>query len=121
MKIEAGLFKEFFKIPKSKKKISYNKKIDVKTKIKKITMYCIEECLYWDTDSEENVLEEEFSKYLFGPSKLQGLDALINGKVYIEYLQAIEDEFCIEISDEAFFNDIESLTNVICSELKIKE
>ena len=91
----------------------------LKLKLKKSR--CIEECLYWDTDSEDDVLEEEFFKYLFGPSTLQGLDALINGTVLVEYLQAIEDEFCIVISDEAEFDDFESLTNVICSELEIKE
>ena len=121
MKMEVGLFKELFTIPKSKKKISYNKKIDVKSKIEEITEYCIKELLYWEADSEDDSLEEEFFKYLFGPKKLEGYDALINMQINVEYIKAIEDEFCIDLDLEAEFDDIESLTNVICSELEIKE
>ena len=63
MKMEVGLLKELFKIPKSKKKISYNKKIDVKSKIEKITEYCIKELLYWEADSEDDVFHFLFCAY----------------------------------------------------------
>ena len=48
---------------------------------------------------------------------------MLSGLAYVKYFQAIEDEFSIYIDDDELYKikNIESLTNVVCSELEIKE
>ena len=122
MKIEAGFLKEMFSYPESAKKIRYKTKVEVNNKIKEITKYCIEEHSPLDPDSEDYIPEEEIFRY-FVDSKLQGLDRMLSGLAYVNYFQAIEDEFSIDIDEDALYKikNIESLTNVVCSELEIKE
>tara|TARA_B100000959_G_C14419677_1_gene393952 strand:- start:74 stop:433 length:360 start_codon:yes stop_codon:yes gene_type:complete len=118
MPITVGELKSLFKIPKSENKISYNNRIDVKNKLEELMKYVIEELLYWDTDIDKDVLEETFFEFLYGPKDLKGMDVFVFGLTLIEWSDAIENEFCI-IPDEAIFHNIETLTNVICTELKI--
>jgi len=121
MQIEASVFEDFFKIPRSEKKTTYSKRSDVKTKLEEISMFCIDDSLGWDTDTEQDSLMEEFFKYLFDTNSLQGMDGMINAKIFVEFIEAIENEFSIEIDVEAKIDNIETLTNHICSKLKIKK
>jgi len=122
MKIEGSVLNDFFKIPRSEKKTTYNKRADVKIKLEEISMFCIKDSLCWDTElREKDVLIEEFFEYLFKSNSLQGWDGMIQALISVEFIEVIEDEFCIEVIDsEAEINNIESLTNHICSKLKIK-
>ena len=49
------------------------------------------------------------------------MDGMINAKIFVEFIEAIENEFSIEIDVEAKIDNIETLTNHICSKLKIKK
>ena len=122
MQIEGSVLNDFFKIPRSEKKTTYNKRADVKIKLEEISMFCIKDSLCWDTElREKDVLIEEFFEYLFKSNSLQGWDGMIQALISVEFIEVIEDEFCIEVIDsEAEINNIESLTNHICSKLKIK-
>ena len=45
---------------------------------------------------------------------------MIQALISVEFIEVIEDEFCIEVIDsEAGLDNIDTLTNYICSELKI--
>tara|TARA_B100001540_G_C15616047_1_gene555352 strand:- start:396 stop:767 length:372 start_codon:yes stop_codon:yes gene_type:complete len=122
MQIEGSVLNDFFKIPRSETKTAYNKRADVKIKLEEISMFCIKDSLCWDTElREKDVLIEEFFEYLFKSNSLQGWDGMIQALISVEFIQVIEDEFCIEEIDlEAGLENIETLTNYICSELKIK-
>ncbi len=120
MEIRFGDLKELFKIPKSDQKISYKKKIDVKKKLEELMYFVAEELLHWDTDLEKDQLEKIFFEYLYGPKDIKGMDVMVFGLTLIEWTEKIEDEFCI-IPDDADFYNIETLTNVICAEMNIKE
>ena len=122
MQIEGSVLNDFFKIPRSEKKTTYNKRADVKIKLEEISMFCIKDSLCWDTElREKDVLIEEFFEYLFKSNSLQGWDGMIQALIIVEFIDVIEDEFCIEVIDsKAEINNIESLTNHICSKLKIK-
>jgi len=122
MQIEGSVLNDFFKIPRSETKTVYNKRADVKIKLEEISMFCIKDSLCWDTElREKDVLIEEFFEYLFKSNSLQGWDGMIQALISVEFIQAIEDEFCIEVIDsEAGLDNIDTLTNYICSELKIK-
>ena len=122
MQIEGSVLNDFFKIPRSETKTAYNKRADVKIKLEEISMFCIKDSLYWDTElREKDVLIEEFFEYLFKSNSLQGWDGMIQALIIVEFIDVIEDEFCIEVIDsKAEINNIESLTNHICSKLKIK-
>ena len=120
MQIEGSVLNDFFKIPRSETKTVYNKRADVKIKLEEISMFCIKDSLCWDTElREKDVLIEEFFEYLFKSNSLQGWDGMIQALISVEFIQAIEDEFCIEVIDsEAGLDNIDTLTNYICSELK---
>jgi len=122
MQIEGSVLNDFFKIPRSETKTVYNKRADVKIKLEEISMFCIKDSLCWDTElREKDVLIEEFFEYLFKSNSLQGWDGMIQALISVEFIQVIEDEFCIEVIDsEAGLDNIDTLTNYICSELKIK-
>ncbi len=122
MQIEGSVLNDFFKIPRSETKTAYNKRADVKIKLEEISMFCIKDSLCWDTElREKDVLIEEFFEYLFKSNSLQGWDGMIQALISVEFIEFIEDEFCIEEIDlEAGLENIETLTNYICSELKIK-
>ena len=122
MQIEGSMLNDFFKIPRSETKTAYNKRADVKIKLEEISMFCIKDSLCWDTElREKDVLIEEFFEYLFKSNSLQGWDGMIQALISVEFIEFIEDEFCIEEIDlEAGLENIETLTNYICSELKIK-
>ena len=122
MKIEAGFLKKMFSYPESAKKIRYKTKVEVNNKIKEITKYCIEEQSPLDPDSEDYIPEEEIFRY-FVDSKLQGLDRMFSGLAYVNYFQAIEDEFSIYIDDDELYKieNIESLTDLVCKALKINK
>ena len=122
MQIEGSVLNDFFKIPRSETKTAYNKRADVKIKLEEISMFCIKDSLCWDTElREKDVLIEEFFEYLFKSNSLQGWDGMIQALISVEFIQVIEDEFCIEVIDsEAGLDNIDTLTNYICSELKIK-
>ena len=120
MQIEGSVLNDFFKIPRSETKTAYNKRADVKIKLEEISMFCIKDSLCWDTElREKDVLIEEFFEYLFKSNSLQGWDGMIQALISVEFIQVIEDEFCIEVIDsEAGLDNIDTLTNYICSELK---
>ena len=122
MQIEGSVLNDFFKIPRSETKTAYNKRADVKIKLEEISMFCIKDSLCWDTElREKDVLIEEFFEYLFKSNSLQGWDGMIQALISVEFIQVIEDEFCIEVIDsEVGLDNIDTLTNYICSELKIK-
>ena len=122
MQIEGSVLNDFFKIPRSETKTAYNKRADVKIKLEEISMFCIKDSLCWDTElREKDVLIEEFFEYLFKSNSLQGWDGMIQALISVEFIQVIEDEFCIEVIDsEVGLDNIDTLTNYICSDLKIK-
>ena len=48
---------------------------------------------------------------------------MFSGMAYVNYFQAIEDEFSIDIDDDELYKieNIESLTDLVCKALKINK
>ena len=96
MQIEGSVLNDFFKIPRSEKKTTYNKRADVKIKLEEISMFCIKDSLCWDTElREKDVLIEEFFEYLFKSNSLQGWDGMIQALISVEFIEVINCFFLL--------------------------